>query len=38
MREAEDICAGRVYSKAYRSVEEMNADLDAMDDEEGGEC
>ena len=33
MREARDIMTGRTTAKTYKSVAEMNADIDAMPDE-----
>ena len=32
IQEAKDIIAGKIFAKAYSSVAEMNADLDAEDD------
>ena len=34
MQEANDIVAGRIKAKSYNSVAEMNADIDAMPDED----
>ncbi|MCL1804062.1 MAG: type II toxin-antitoxin system RelB/DinJ family antitoxin [Eubacteriaceae bacterium] len=34
MREADDIIAGRTKAKRYKSVAEMNADIDGMPDVE----
>ena len=33
MQEARDIISGKVIAKPYKSVAEMNADIDAMPDE-----
>jgi hypothetical protein len=33
MQEAEDIIAGKIKTKTYETVEEMEADLDAEEDE-----
>jgi hypothetical protein len=33
MQEARDIEAGKIKTKTYATVQEMEADLDAMDDE-----
>ena len=33
IREARDIAAGRISAKTYKSVAEMNADIDADSDE-----
>jgi DNA-damage-inducible protein J len=37
MQEARDIMAGKIKTKVYHSVEELNADLDAEYEEEYGE-
>jgi len=34
MHEARDIMAGRVQTKRYKTVEEMDADIDAEDDDD----
>ncbi len=34
IQEARDIAAGKIQTKAYHSVEEFVADMDAMEDEE----
>ena len=35
MRESRDIASGKIQAKAYHSAEELFADLDAEDEEEG---
>jgi len=34
MQEARDIMAGRIQTKKYKTVEEMDADIDAEDDDD----
>ena len=34
MQEARDIMAGRIQTKRYKTVEEMDADIDAEDDDD----
>jgi hypothetical protein len=33
MQEAEDIASGKIKAKRYKTVEEMNADIDAEEDD-----